>query len=238
MTHAELSPDARLPDRSPDSPSPLARAGERPQAWPYDELLGPRPGLLVVLSGPSGVGKDALIAALQHRGTPLTKVVTATTRPMRPGEVNGRDYHFLRPEEFARWRDEGKLLEWAEVYGPSYGTPVDEVRQALARGETVLLKIDVQGAAQVKQRAPSAVFIFLGPGSFDELVQRLAGRQTETPAAFQRRIEQAREELRQLPAYDYLVVNRTGALEHAVAQVEAILAAERLRVHPRPIPLP
>src|SRR5439155_24121841 len=105
-------------------------------------------------------------------------------------EVPGRDYHFLSREEFAAWRDVGKLLEWAEVYGTPYGTPVDDVDQALQRGETVLLKIDVQGAAQVKEKVPGAVFIFLGPGSVDELVRRLERRGTESDEAFLRRVEQ------------------------------------------------
>ncbi len=210
---------------------------ELPDAWPYDELLPPRGGLLVVLSGPSAVGKDAVLARLEADGFPLTRVVTATCRARRPGEVPGKSYHFLTADEFGRWQAEGKLLEWAEVYGVLYGTPVEEVRRALAAGQTVLLKIDVQGAAQIKQKVPDAVFIYLGPGSFDELVERLARRKTETDAAFQRRVQQAREELRQIPAYDYLVINRQGQLDCAVEQVKAIITAERLKVRPRQIRL-
>src|SRR5581483_11556448 len=142
---------------------------------------------LVVLSGPSAVGKDALIDALRLRRFPLTKIVTATTRTPRPGEVDGRDYWFLSREAFARWIDDGKLLEWANVYGTPYGTPVAEVRQALARGEVVLLKIDVQGAAQVKAKVPDAVFIYLGPESVNDLEQRLVRRGTETEEAYQTR---------------------------------------------------
>lgn len=208
-----------------------------PSTWPYNELLLPRTGLLVVLSGPSGAGKDAVLACLEQSGFPFTRIVTATCRPMRPGEVPGKSYHFLTAEEFARWRAEGKFLEWAEVYGVPYGTPIEEVRQALAAGKTVVLKIDVQGAAQVKRKAPEAVFIFLGPGSVEELVQRLARRRTETEEMFQRRVQQAREELRQVPTYDYLVINRQGLLGCAVEQVKAIITAERLRVYPRQIRL-
>ncbi len=208
-----------------------------PNTWPYDELLPPRRGLLVVLSGPSGVGKDAVLDLLRDSGFAFTKIVTATTRPPRPNEVDGRDYHFLSSEEFARWRDTGQLLEWALVYGIPYGTPLEAVRRALAAGETVILKIDVQGAAQVRRKAPNAVFIFLGPGSFDELVERLAQRRTETSAQLQRRIEQAREELRQLPLFDYVVVNRQGELGCAAEQVKAIITAERLRVDPREVSL-
>jgi guanylate kinase len=216
----------------------MAEDTAAPNAWPYDELLPAREGLLVVLSGPSAVGKDALIAALQADGFPFTKIVTATTRAIRPGEESGKDYHFLTHAEFARMIDDGLLLEWANVYGTPYGTPAADVRAALERGETVLLKIDVQGATQIKAKVPNAVFIYLGPGSFDELVERLRRRGTETDAAFQRRVDQAREELCQLPAYDYLVVNRQGELARAVNQVKAIITAERLRVRPRQIRIP
>lgn len=209
-----------------------------PDAWPYSELVPSRSGLLVVLSGPSGVGKDALIDRLRDHGFPFTKVVTATTRAPRPGEVNGRDYWFLSLDEFERWRDEGKLLEWANVYGTPYGTPVAEVRKALDRGEVVLLKIDVQGAAQIKSKASDAVFIYVGPESFEELQRRLERRGTETEEAYQRRLDQARSELRQIPHYDYLVINRRGQLQCAAKQVEAIISAERARVHPRQIQLP
>jgi guanylate kinase len=221
-----------------ETPPEAALAIAAPAVWPYDELLEWPRGLLVVLSGPSGAGKDAIITALQASGFPLTKVVTATTRAIRPNEVPGKDYHFLSADEFARWRQTGKLLEWAEVYGTPYGTPVEDVRRALVADETVLLKIDVQGAAQIKQKAPNAVFIFVGPGSFEELLQRLRRRGTETEEQYQRRVQQAREELAQLPFYDYLVINRQGDLARAVQQVEAIITAERLRVHRQPIVLP
>jgi guanylate kinase len=208
-----------------------------PAVWPYNEVIGERRGLLVVLSGPSGTGKDAVIDALSKERFPFTKIVTATTRARRENEVPGKDYHFLSTEEFFQWRDAGMLLEWANVYGTPYGTPLEAVRQALRAGETVLLKIDVQGAAQIKAKAPNAVFIFLGPGSFEELKQRLARRGTESDEAYHRRIDQARDELLQLPLYDYLVVNRQGELACAVEHVKAIIIAERLRIHPRPIDL-
>jgi guanylate kinase len=225
------------PDTVADGLSKPPCTTDVPRVWPYDDVLPPRAGLLVVLSGPSGAGKDAVLHDLRQSSFPITRVVTVTTRPPRPNEVPGKDYHFVTPEEFDRLRDAGKLLEWAEVYGTPYGTPIDDVRAALDRGETVLLKIDVQGAAQVKRKVPDAVFIYLGPGSFDELVRRLRGRGTETEAGFARRVEQARDELRQLPTYDYLVVNRDGELGCAVEQVKAIITAERLRVRPRQIQL-
>jgi guanylate kinase len=208
-----------------------------PPVWPYDEVLPSRSGLLVVISGPSASGKDAVIEALAREGFPFSKIVTATTRAKRDTEVPGKDYHFLTAEEFDRWRDAGMLLEWAFVYGTPYGTPVAAVREALLAGETVLLKIDVQGASQIKAKAPNAVFVFLGPGSFEELQHRLARRGTESDEAYRRRIDDARVELLQLPQFDYLVINRQGELECAVEQVKAIIVAERLRIHPRPIDL-
>lgn len=221
---------------TPTNVSSLARCSTAiPDAWPYNAQPVSRTGLLVVLSGPSGVGKDAVIAGLERNHFPFTRIVTATTRAIRPGEVEGQSYHFLTPDEFTHWRDGGKLLEWATYGQAFYGTPLESVHQALARGETVLLKIEVQGAAQVRQKAPDAVSIFLGPGSFEELARRLHRRGTESPEAFDRRIQQAREELSQLPNYDYLVINRDGGLECAIEQVEAIITAERLRVHQRPI---
>jgi guanylate kinase len=204
-----------------------------PATWPYDELLPSRRGLLVVLSGPSAAGKDAVLEALARTGLPLTRIVTVTTRVPRPTETPGVDYHFVSVEEFIALRDSGQLLEWADVYGKYYGTPRRSTQEALDRGETVVLKIDVQGADQVRRRAPGAVFVFLGPGSFDELVRRLAGRGTESAEAFQRRVQQARDELRQLPSFDYVIVNRQGELPAAVDQLRAVIVAERLRVHPR-----
>jgi len=179
------------------------------------------------------VGKDAVITGLENDHFPFTRIVTATTRSIRPGEVKGQSYHFLSTEEFIQWRNNGKFLEWAEYGHHYYGTPLESVRQALAAGETVLLKIEVQGAAQVKQKVPDAVFIFLGPSSFDELTERLRKRGTESPVALSRRIQQAREEFAQLPNYDYLVINRHGGLRCAVEQIEAIITAERLRIHQR-----
>lgn len=225
------------PSHSIDVPSLSSCSTEIPDTWPYNEQHLARIGLLVVLSGPSGVGKDAVIAGLESDHFPFTRVVTATTRAIRPGEVEGQSYHFLTTEEFTRWRGNGMFLEWASYGQAYYGTPLESVEQALARGETVLLKIEVQGAAQVRQKVPDAVFIFLGPGSFEELAERLRRRGTESTDAYNRRIQQAREELAQLPNYDYLVINRHNGLGCAIEQVEAIITAERLRVHQRSIDL-
>jgi guanylate kinase len=199
--------------------------------------LPPPQGLLVVLSGPSAAGKDAVLEALGRTGLAFTRVVTVTTRTPRPKESPGVDYHFVSVDEFLALRDSGQLLEWADVYGKYYGTPRRATQEALDRGETVILKIDVQGADQVRRHASGAIFVFLGPGSFDELVRRLADRRTESAEAFRRRVQQARDELRQLTLFDYLIVNRQGALAEAVEQLQAIVVAERLRIQPRKIQL-
>lgn len=200
--------------------------------WPTD-LYPRRRALLFVLSGPSGVGKDAIINALKEEGFPFHYTVTATTRERRPNEVDGKHYHFLSAAEFAAMREAGELLEWANVYGKEYGTPKRQVQQALDSGQDVILKIDVQGARQVKARVPNAVFIFVGPASFADLSRRLTNRGTERAANLQTRIDNACVELREVANYDYVVVNRDGRLAEAVADVKAIIQAERLRVRVR-----
>ena len=147
-----------------------------------EPLLGAPGAQLVIISGPSGVGKDTIIDALRERprDPDYHYVVTCTTRAPRPGEVLGASYHFLTMDEFARLRDAGELLEFAEVHGNWYGTPRHEVADALADGHDVILKIDVQGASAVKQRAPDALLVFLVPPSMEELFQRLRSRATET----------------------------------------------------------
>lgn len=206
-----------------------------PDTWPYNVELSPREGLVVVLSGPSGVGKDTVIDAIERSGFALHKVVTATTRPSRPGEVHRRDYLFLDSEEFQAWRAAGRFLEWAEIYGRFYGTPKESVEQGLAHGKVVLLKIDVQGAAQLRASIPNAVSIFLGPESADDLIRRLERRGTESEAQFQRRIEHARWELEQVKEYEFLVINRHDQVSCAAEQIKAIVVAERLRVRQRQI---
>ncbi len=160
-------------------------------------------------------------------------VVTATTRPQRPGEVSGRDYLFVSPEEFQEMIAQNALLEWAQVYGYQYGVPKDPVRQALSRGKDVVIKADVQGAATIRGLAPEGVFIFLAPPSWEELERRLRGRRTESAPALARRLETARQEMATLPLFDYLVVNQEGRLDGAVAAIRAIITAEKCRVKPR-----
>jgi guanylate kinase len=197
----------------------------------------PAPPLLVVLSGPSGVGKDAALAQLKKLDRPWHFVVTATTRSPRPGERDGVDYIFLDTETFRRMKERDELLECAEVYGRWYGVPRSQVRQALKEGRDVILKVDVQGAATVRQLAPEAVSIFMLPGSFQELQDRLAERMTETSPEMERRLKVAREELRQVGDFDYRVVNSTGHLDRAVADIDAIIVAEKCRVVPRVVQL-
>ena len=200
-------------------------------------LIGRPPPLLVVLSGPSGVGKDAVMGRMKERGIPLHYTVTATTRPRRPGEVHGRDYYFLSTDEFQRLIAQGELLEWALVYGDYKGIPKEQVRQALARNEDVIMRIDVQGAGTIRRLAPDALLIFLAPPSMDELARRLRQRRTESQEALERRLEAAREEMRALSIFDYLVVNYEGRLDETVDRILAILQAEKRRVHPRRVVL-
>ncbi len=200
--------------------------------------LGPPPGpLLIVLSGLSGVGKDAVLTGLRQSAYPLEFIVTVTTRAPRPGEKDGVHYHFVSEAEFQKMVDADQLLEWATVYGNRYGPPREPVRQALENGKDVVIKVDVQGAATIKKIVPQAVFIFLAPPSMGELAQRLEKRRTETPADLELRLKTAAEEMEKLPVFDYLVVNRQGELDRAVADIEAIITAEKCRVIPRGISL-
>lgn len=185
-------------------------------------------GKLVVISGPSGAGKSTLVERLMATlGDRVRLSISATTRPPRAGEKADRDYHFLSAEEFARRRQAGEFLECAEVYpGLWYGTLRSEVTPFLEAGKSVVLEIDVQGARSVLQQYPQAVTIFVRPASLEELERRLRGRGTESAVDVQRRLETARRELDAADMYRYQVVNQTGQLEAAVAQLREILAAE------------
>ena len=201
-----------------------------------DTLQLPQPApLLVVLSGPSGVGKDVVLQRLRQEEPSLTSIVTVTTRPQRTGELDGVHYHFVDSAHFQEMLDKGELLEWAQVYGSWYGVPRSAVREALAQGRDVVLKTDVQGAATIRKAVLDAVLAFLAPPSMEELARRLRARNTENPQQYQRRLETARQEMACLPHFDYVVVNRK--VGQAVAQIRAILTAERCRVHPRRIQL-
>jgi guanylate kinase len=196
-----------------------------------------RASLLIVISGPSGVGKDTVLQRMQERRMPFHFVVTATTRPPRPGEVHGQDYFFISRDEFAEMIEQQELFEWAHVYNDYKGIPKGQVREALASGRDVIMRLDVQGAATVRRLAPEAVLIFLSPGTEAELVRRLSERKTESPEGLKLRIATARRELQQMDEFDYCVVNRDLALETTVDQIIAIIAAEHSRVHPRQVTL-
>lgn len=196
----------------------------------------PQP-LLVVISGPSGVGKDSVLMRMRELGFPFHFVVTANSRPQRPGEIDGVDYHFVTTERFREMIENDELLEWAEVYGQYKGIPKFEIRQAMASGRDVILRINVDGAATIKRLAPEAVFIFLAPASLDELRHRLLLRRTESPAEVERRLAMVADELAQLPNFDYVVINHADRLDEAVGQIRAIISAEKARVYPRRISL-
>lgn len=162
---------------------------------------------LTVLSGPSGVGKDSVIELIRARSPWVWLSVSVTTRPKRPYEVDGVHYHFVDRSEFEALARSGRLLEWAEFAGNLYGTPRDPVEARLREGEPVLLKIDLQGARQVRRAMPSAQLVFLAPPSWEELKRRLIGRGTDDPETIRRRLEHAREELAAEPEFDVTVVN-------------------------------
>ncbi len=191
--------------------------------------------LLLVISGPSGAGKDSVLECLQSRGVEFHRAITAVTRAPRPNEVHGTHHYFLTADEFERWEAEGKFLETATVYGHRYGTPLQEVRAAMDRGEDVVLRVDVQGAATVRRRIPESIHIFIGvPGlSLETFRQRRDQRGVETPAERSRRDSLLRDELTAIPRFDYLVMNETGAIDRAVDQVIAIITAEKCRISPR-----
>jgi guanylate kinase len=195
------------------------------------------PPLLIVISGPSGVGKDSVVLRMKERGFPFHFVVTATDRAPRPGEVHGRDYYFYSTAEFERMIAEGELLEHAWVYGQHKGIPKAHVREALASGQDVIMRLDVQGAETIKELIPAAITVYLLCESEEELVARLRERRTESAEALQKRLETAHEEMARIPDFDYVVVNRHGALDTTVDNVAAIIRAEHCRSVPREIRL-
>jgi guanylate kinase len=196
-------------------------------------MSDPAGGILFVLSGPSGVGKDAAIDRMKELRFNIHFAITATTRQKRPTEVDGVDYYFYSLDQFTTMLERGEFLESANVHGNLYGSPRTQVREHLARGEDVLLKIDVQGARQVKSKVPNAIFIFLAPPSIAHLVDRLKLRNTEPDAERARRIQNAYVEMEAMEHYDYRVVNHDHQLDDAVHQIGCIIEAERCRVHPR-----
>ncbi|GIW86440.1 MAG: guanylate kinase [Isosphaeraceae bacterium] len=185
---------------------------------------GELPGRLFVVSGPSGSGKTTVLRlALERPGVHARLSVSATSRPPRPGEVAGREYIFLSPEEFARIRDAGQLLEWASYNGNLYGTPAAPVFEALQRGERIVLEIETQGAMQVRDRAPTARFIFIDTPDFDTLAQRLRARATETDEQVHQRLVTARHERDLAHCYDVRIIN--DDLNRAADELASILRA-------------
>src|SRR5919109_2265962 len=196
----------------------------------------PQP-LLIVISGPSGVGKDTVMQRMKERGLPFHFVVTATTRPRRANEEHGRDYLFISNEEFARMIDEDELIEHAIVYGDYKGIPKQQVREALSSGMDVVMRIDVQGAETVRRMARQALMIFITTESEEDLVRRLQTRKTETADSLALRIATARKELKRVQAFDYVIVNREFHLDETVDSIRAIIEAEHHRVSPRKVTL-
>jgi guanylate kinase len=191
--------------------------------------------LLIVISGPSGVGKDALLHGMRKSSLPLHFVVTVTTRPRRQGEIDGGDYHFISKSEFEQMIEKRELLEWANVYGNFYGVPKRELQQAQVKELDAVVKVDVQGAATIKSILPGAVFIFVAAPSMGELKERLKQRKTESGVDLELRTKAAEEEMSSLNLFDYVIINYEGHVERAVSQVESIITAEKCRVKARSI---
>jgi guanylate kinase len=193
--------------------------------------------LLVVISGPSGVGKDSVIARMRENGIPFHFVVTATSRCPRSEERHGVDYYFVSAADFERMIAEDALLEYALVYDQYKGVPKEQVRQALATGLDVVMRVDVQGVSTLRRRAPGAITIFIAPPSIEALRGRLERRAADDPAQLQQRLQTALQEMGAMAEFDYVVVNQEGKLDQTVEQVCAILTAEKCRTARRPVAL-
>lgn len=201
---------------------------------PYYRTINP---LLVVISGPSGVGKDTVVQRMKERQVPFHFVVTATNRERRPDEVDGVDYGFVSTAEFARMIEENELLEYAIVYGDYKGVPKQQVRDAFESGKDVVMRLDVQGAGTIRHLAPEAVLIFLVADSEEEMVERLKARKTDTEDSIKLRVATARQELKRLQEFDYCVVNPQNDVDAAVDAILAIIQAEHARVQQRAVDL-
>ena len=200
------------------------------------DLLNPAP-LLVVISGPSGVGKDAVVKLLLNRNPALHFVVTATSRPPRKGEKHGVDYFFVSKEAFEQMIAEDELMEYANVYDQYKGVPKSQVRQAINSGRDVIMRLDVQGAKKIRSLCEDAILIFLAPTNKEEWYRRLSNRKTETEESLRLRLETVKEELEYLSIFDYIVYNPENCLEEAVDKIQAIIEVEHLRVQSRKITL-
>jgi guanylate kinase len=185
-------------------------------------------GLMLIVSGPSGSGKDTLISHLMNELDHIKYSISATTRAPRDNEVDGVSYFFVDKAEFQAMIDQGDLLEWAKIYDDYYGTPRRYVSEAIAQGYDVILKIDVQGAGKLRATGEDGVFIFIAPPSMEELKRRIVARGTESPAAVDKRFRTAVGEIQEGRSYDYIVINEE--IPHAVEQLKAIILAEKCRV--------
>jgi guanylate kinase len=195
-------------------------------------LINPSP-LVIVISGPSGVGKDAILNRLKERRYPFSFVTTMTTRQQRAGEKDFIDYHFVSKDEFQQLIKSDGLLEWAEVYGNWYGVPKGPVKEALGQGRDTIIKVDVQGAIHYKNILPDAVLIFISPPSLEELSRRLCKRQTECAEDLSLRLKTAKAEIEQISYFDYVVLNPFNAIDQAVEDIMTIVRAEKCRAKPR-----
>lgn len=200
------------------------------------DLFHPQP-LLVVISGPSGVGKDAVLKAMQQRGLTLHYVITMTSRAPRNGEVEGVDYFFVSRERFEELIEQDEFIEYANVYNDYKGIPKSQIRQALASQRDVILRVDVQGAQTLRSLCPDAVLIFLIPSNEKEWLERLRSRKSETAESLALRLKTAEKELENLREFDYVVVNAQDRLKETVDIIESIIKAEHHRVEPRKVSL-
>ena len=205
---------------------------KRPSSHREKRLTFPNP-LLVVVSGPSGVGKSTIVADLTRAHPQVVPIVTVTTRPRRPEETDKVHYHFITPQEFEELRARGGLLEAAEVHGNWYGTPVQQVRGILAAGRDAILTIDPQGARSVRNLVPDALLIFVMPPSMEDLHQRLAHRGSESEESLAIRLSNAEMAMATSGDYDYVIVNETGQPEQAAEQIWEIVQTEARREPPR-----
>ncbi len=195
-------------------------------------VLTPKP-LMIVISGPSGVGKDSLIHELMKRKLPIHFVVTANTRMPRPDEKEGVDYFFVSKDVFKKMIAQGELIEYSQVYEDYKGVPKRQVEQAFSSGKDVIMRLDVQGAEKIRGLYPEALLIFLVPADEDEWIERIKGRSGEPPNDLEVRIQKVKEELQKIPLFDYVVVNPQNKLIDAVDAVEAIIKAEHHRTRQR-----